>query len=197
MASGTSTTLSELAKEVASFTIKERNKNHPQEVLFSAALQWFRQSQNDDDCTEEELAALLKDTVMMWGEVEYFKTHSKFLELFRSASVVVEIPNLPDGSYDTKALETLVKAVEASEYNNFVPDDGGFEPVISEHAHWYRRKKTTLVSRVAFNYLPGWWDFFQEVIKTAAREHKIKVLRFLLCPSNHCLRFPADGDYED
>jgi hypothetical protein len=195
MASSTSTTLSELAKEVASFVIKERNKNEPKEVLFSFALQWFRQSQKDDNCTEEELTTLLKDTITMWGEDKFFKNPSKFLELLRSNTVMVEIPNLADGSYDTKALETLVKAVEDSEYNNFMPEDGGIEPWISEREQWYRRKET-LVSRAAFNYIPGWWDFFQEVIKTAAREHKIKVLRILFCPITLGLRFPADGDYE-
>jgi hypothetical protein len=192
----TPSTLSELAKEVASFVIKERNKNEPKEVLFSFALQWFRQSQKDDDCTEEELITLLKDTITMWGEDEYFKNPSKFLELLRSAAFVVEIPNLADGSYDTKALDTLVRAVEASEYGKFAPDIGGMVPVISDDEYRHRGKKTR-TSRAAFNYLPGWWDLFQEVIKTAAREHKIKVLRILLCPSDVYLRFPADGDYED
>jgi hypothetical protein len=195
MASSTSTTLSELAKEVASFVIKERNKNEPEEVLLSIALKWFRQFWEDDDCTKEELSTLLKDTLTTWGD-DYFEDPSKFKSTLRSATFVVEIPNLADGSYDTKALETLVKAVEEdSEYMSYVPNNA-FVPMISEHPRWDRRKKT-LVSRATFNYIPGWWDSFQEVIKTAAREHKIKVLRILLCPSNICLRFPADGDDED
>ena len=81
--------------------------------------------------------------------------HLDWNNAFDLAAFVVQVDYEPDGSYDLVARNEITRAAEA----------GGFKNVDSS------------MSRAAFDFVPGSWERFQQIVKAAARESGITLTR--------------------
>ena len=88
------------------------------------------------------------------------------------AAFVIQVDYVADGSCDLDARNEITRAAVAA----------GFKKVDSS------------MSWAAFDFVPGSWERFQQVVYDAAREGEITLTRVLFCyaPLGMCFRFPED-----
>ena len=139
------------------------------EERFSNAFAVFRERW--PGASEEEFRTYLDHTAMTLGKSNIL-AHLDWNNAFRVAAFLVQVDYTPDGSYDLAARTEITRAAEAA----------GFKNVDSS------------MSRAAFNFVPGSWERFQQIVKAAARESGITLKRVLFCSAalGMVFRFPED-----
>ncbi len=124
--------------------------------------------------SEKEFRTFVQHTSLAFGKSEVFV----LADVRRNggydvAACVVQVDYGSDGSCDLDARNVIPRAAEVG---------GGFQNVDSS------------MSRAAFDFVPGSWERFQQVVHEAARADAITLTRILLCcaPLGMCFRFPED-----
>ena len=139
------------------------------EERFSNAFAVF--SERWPGASEEEFRTYLEHTAMALGKSNIL-AHLDWNNAFHVAAFLAQVDYLPDGSCDEAARNEITRAAEAA----------GFKNVDSS------------MSRAAFDFVPGSWERFQQIVKAAARESGITLKRVLFCsaPVGVMFRFPED-----
>jgi hypothetical protein len=167
--------MSDVAQEISSFLIQEKNENEPKEVIFSIFFNAFKDTWRSSKCTEAEFYTFIKHTTAEHGNERWYLFNGGRLDdidIFNEASFVIDIPNLADNSPNMKALWVLVKTL-----NNVKLRDARFEHPVMQF--------TANRTRLSFTYKPGGWELFQKAVKIITCEHKFDVLRVLLCSTKN------------